>query len=88
MQAEDQVGTPAAAGAFGRRSENCLPDLVARPHPDVTYFPSPRLTDLRRPTVFADAKQTTWRLERPFVLPAGIVCAPTTIPAVPGVVYG
>jgi hypothetical protein len=56
-----------------------LRDPVARPHPDVTYFPNrPEET-----TVFADAKQTTWRLERPFVLPAGSTCVPATTSAVP-----
>jgi hypothetical protein len=33
--------------------------------------------------VFADAKQPTWRLERPFVLPTGSACAPTACSAVP-----
>ena len=33
--------------------------------------------------MFADAKQTMWRLERPFVLPTGTACAPTAMTAVP-----
>jgi hypothetical protein len=60
-----------------------LRDLVARPHPDTTYFPSRPAHRPEETFVFADAKQTTWRLERPFVLPTGIACAPTTVSAVP-----
>jgi hypothetical protein len=55
----------------------------ADPYSEVTALPElPRLTDLRRSAVFADAKQTMWRLERPFVLPAGSAFVPT-VTAVP-----